>query len=124
MPIVRTFVSLPAGIERMPMPLFVGYTALGSLVWNATLLFAGYQAGDNWQTVEQYANVFTALGLVLALVLIGRFVAIRVRARRRATAAGSGAPAEAEAAAEAVEPTGSAKSAQAAPHAEEGAPTA
>ncbi|ONK10499.1 hypothetical protein [Streptomyces sp. MP131-18] len=59
-PIVRTFVWLPAGIERMSMPLFVGYTALGSLAWNATLLFTGYQAGDNWQTDEQYAIVFTA----------------------------------------------------------------
>ena len=82
-PIVRSYVSLPAGIERMPTPLFTAYTAIGSLLWNLVLLTVGYAVGSSHDTVEQYANGFTAVVGGLLLVLVARFVFVRLRARRR-----------------------------------------
>ena len=47
-PLVRTFVSYPAGISRMPMGRFLLFSALGSLPWNAALIAAGYLVGENY----------------------------------------------------------------------------
>lgn len=47
-PIFRSLISVPAGVERMPLPLFMALTALGSLLWNSVLVMAGYWLGDRW----------------------------------------------------------------------------
>lgn len=83
-PIVRSYVSLPAGIERMSMALFVLYTSIGSFLWNAVLLSAGYLVGHNWETVEGFANLFTVVVGALLLFAVVRFAVTRLRARRRA----------------------------------------
>lgn len=51
-PLVRTFVSYPAGISRMPIGRFMLYSALGSLPWNAALIFAGFVVGANYTQIE------------------------------------------------------------------------
>jgi membrane protein DedA with SNARE-associated domain len=50
-PLVRTFVSYPAGIARMPLGRFVVFSALGSLPWNAALIYAGFVVGDNYEQI-------------------------------------------------------------------------
>jgi membrane protein DedA with SNARE-associated domain len=52
LPVVRTFISLPAGISRMNFPRFCLYTVLGSFPWSLLLAFAGLQAGDHWIEVR------------------------------------------------------------------------
>jgi len=82
-PVVRSFVSLPAGVERMPLPAFLAYTAAGSLAYNAVLVGLGYALGSAWGSVARYSDLINyVLYAVLALVL-ARFV-LRRRARRRA----------------------------------------
>lgn len=68
-PIVRSLISIPAGLRKMPMPVFVLYTAAGSLVWNSILITAGYILGDNWEHVEQYIGYlqYVIIALVLAV---------------------------------------------------------
>ncbi|WP_185994466.1 DedA family protein [Nocardioides campestrisoli] len=67
-PGVRSLVSIPAGVDRMPLPAFVGYTALGSLAWNALLVGAGYQLGARWHLVEGYVgSASRVIVVVLAL---------------------------------------------------------
>lgn len=80
-PGVRSLISIPAGIERMPIPQFVGYTTAGSLVWNAVLIGAGYELGSQWHVVERYVgDVSNAVYLVLA-VAVAVFVARRLYRR-------------------------------------------
>ena len=52
LPIVRTFISLPAGIARMPFKRFCVLTFLGALPWNSGLVLAGYAARDNWEDLQ------------------------------------------------------------------------
>jgi membrane protein DedA with SNARE-associated domain len=81
-PLFRSFVSLPAGIQRMPLPRFLLYTAAGSAMWNVLFVLAGYLLGENWHIVEQYAGTFQVLVGVLAALALVWFVVARVRRRR------------------------------------------
>lgn len=58
-PLVRSIVSVPAGVERMPLLRFSALTALGSGIWNAIFIGAGYQLGNRWERVEGYIQPFT-----------------------------------------------------------------
>lgn len=82
-PLFRSFISLPAGVERMPLGTFALFTALGSLVWNTIFVVAGYLLGESWYLVEQYAGMFSKAVLVVAVVAVVAFVVVRLRARDR-----------------------------------------
>lgn len=71
MPIVRTFISLPAGISGMNFTRFVFYTFLGSLPWSILLVYAGYALGQNWQALKPWFHRadFLMAGLLLVLVV-------------------------------------------------------
>ncbi|TDC62303.1 DedA family protein [Actinomadura sp. GC306] len=82
-PVFRSLISVPAGVEHMRLTQFLLYTTLGSALWNTVFVLAGYLLGDNWQTVEQYMGMYSK-GVVAALVLaVAVFVAVRVRRARR-----------------------------------------
>ena len=89
-PGVRSLISIPAGVDRMPVLQFVGYTTAGSLVWNAVLIGAGYQLGSRWHLIEGYVDDFSSVAYVLLAVAVTVFVVRRVRRRT----ARSGAPGE------------------------------
>ncbi|MCC9156364.1 DedA family protein [Streptomyces parvulus] len=80
-PIFRSLISVPAGIERMPMPVFLMLTTLGSLIWNSALVLAGYWLGDRWDEVGTYVGVLSKAVLVLVVVALAAYVAVRVRGR-------------------------------------------
>lgn len=69
-PIVRSLISIPAGLRKMPMPMFVMYTAAGSLVWNTILITAGYILGDNWDHVEEYVGYLQYVVIAVVLVIV------------------------------------------------------
>jgi membrane protein DedA with SNARE-associated domain len=81
-PVVRSLISVPAGVERMSLVLFLPLTAVGSLVWNSLLILAGYQLGERWHLVESSVGVFQKLVLVAAVGAVGWFVVVQLRARR------------------------------------------
>ncbi|NJO05617.1 MAG: DedA family protein [Chloroflexaceae bacterium] len=75
MPLIRSLVSLPAGMNRMAIGIFLALTTLGSLLWNIILVSAGYVLGEHWPTilgwVDQYENVILfaiALGVVVLVI--------------------------------------------------------
>ena len=78
-PLVRTFVSYPAGISRMPLVPFVVFSALGSLPWNAALIGAGFLVGENYPRIEAalkpYEYVIYIVVIGLLAVLVARWVA-------------------------------------------------
>ncbi len=74
LPVVRTFISLPAGVARMPFWKFSFYTLLGSFPWAFLLTYAGLIMGENWQDLEIYFRKFDWLILILAVSLIGWWI--------------------------------------------------
>lgn len=90
-PLVRSFVSIPAGIERMPFLHFTAYTVIGSAVWNAIWIGSGYAFGPAIKpALEQWSGVLSNAVLVVILVLFVWFVVKRVRRLMRAQAAAGG----------------------------------
>lgn len=83
-PLFRSLISIPAGVERMRLSLFLLYTTLGSAIWNTVFVLAGYTLGENWQVVEESVGVYSKAVLVLAGLGLGVFVVLRVRRSRSA----------------------------------------
>jgi membrane protein DedA with SNARE-associated domain len=81
-PLIRSLISIPAGFRRMPIVRFTVYTALGSLVWNAALIGAGYGLRSQWENVEPIMSVFQYVVIAAILGAIGWFVWRRFGARR------------------------------------------
>jgi membrane protein DedA with SNARE-associated domain len=84
LPIIRTFISLPAGVARMPFWRFSLFTIAGCVPWVLMLTFIGKQAGDRWEQWKD--NLHYVDYAVLALIVVG-VVWLVVRARRRRAAA-------------------------------------
>jgi membrane protein DedA with SNARE-associated domain len=84
-PVVRSLISVPAGVERMRVLLFLPLTALGSLVWNSLLIVAGYQLGERWHVVEASVGVFQKAVIAGAVAAVVWFVVVKLRARRSAS---------------------------------------
>lgn len=82
-PVVRSLISVPAGVERMRLPSFVLLTTAGSAVWNGVLVGAGYQLGERWHLVERYVGVLQRLVIVLAVVAVLWFVTAKVSRREK-----------------------------------------
>jgi membrane protein DedA with SNARE-associated domain len=90
LPVVRTFISLPAGVAKMPFVKFTVYTFLGCLPWTFALTWAGFLLGENWETFLKYGEpVSIAIGVILLGVLVWWLVR-RARARTRASLAAEG----------------------------------
>jgi membrane protein DedA with SNARE-associated domain len=71
LPVVRTFISLPAGIARMPFKKFCLYTFLGCLPWSFILAYAGLIAGENWEGLKVYFHKFDlVIGAVILILII------------------------------------------------------
>ena len=68
-PVVRTFISLPAGAARMKLSSFVWFTAAGSLVWSFILAYGGYVLGEQWQHIENYTRQFEYIIVAVAIVM-------------------------------------------------------
>ena len=84
-PIFRSLISIPAGVERMPLPVFLLFTALGSLIWNTAFVLAGYLLGENWHMVEAYVGTLQNVVILAVVGGVGWFVVSRVRRNRRST---------------------------------------
>ena len=85
LPVIRTFISLPAGMARMPFGKFTLYTFLGVIPWTYALTYLGYVVGDRWEQVLAYFDVPT---LIIGTALVVIAVVWYVRRRRKAKNAG------------------------------------
>ena len=81
-PVIRSLVSIPAGIVRMPLPRFLLLTAIGSGVWNALFIGLGWYLGDHWDRVQTWLGPVTYVVLGLALVGLVWLAVRKVRAHR------------------------------------------
>jgi len=84
LPVVRTFIALPAGVARMNFLRFNIYTFLGSLPWCLALAYAGLKLGERWTILRQYFHRFDTAILILIVIAGAWFVRNRWRNRLRA----------------------------------------
>lgn len=90
LPIIRTFISLPAGIARMDIKKFVLFSLVGMIPWNAVLIYLGFKFGKNYDTIihpifKKFEYVIVVL-IVLAILLLV-FRSIRSRRKKKNTEA-------------------------------------
>lgn len=89
-PVIRSIVSIPAGIARMPLPRFLLLTTIGSGVWNALFIGLGWYLGEHWDRVQGWLGPITYVVLGIALVGLVWLAVRKARARRAAGAARAG----------------------------------
>jgi membrane protein DedA with SNARE-associated domain len=87
LPVVRTYISLPAGIARMNIWKFITYTFLGSFVWSTGLAYGGYLLGENWEKLRSAMRPFDPVIIAVIVVLIGLYIYRHLKHRREDKAA-------------------------------------
>ena len=71
-PLARTYISIPAGIARMNIFIFILYSTIGIVVWNTILISLGYYLGSNWIKVQKIMSDYSlAIGIIFTLLIIG-----------------------------------------------------
>lgn len=73
LPIVRTFISFPAGVTRMPISKFVLYSTAGAFPWSVALVWAGMQLGSNWVTIRDMLKPFD---MAIAIAVVALFAGL------------------------------------------------
>jgi membrane protein DedA with SNARE-associated domain len=74
LPIVRTFISFPAGVARMPLGKFLVYSTLGALPWSIALVYAGVQLGEHWPQIRDLLAPFDTLILVAGIAAVLAYI--------------------------------------------------
>ncbi|MFE5671252.1 DedA family protein [Agromyces sp. NPDC056523] len=85
-PLFRSLISVPAGVTRMQLLLFLALTTVGSAIWNTVFVLAGFALGESWHLVEPWADAFQLVVIVAVVLAVAAFVAtrvVRVREHRR-----------------------------------------
>jgi len=83
LPIVRTFISLPAGIANMNVAIFSVYTFIGSFAWSLFLTYLGLKLGQNWQLVEPYFRKFQLMIVGLGFAGVGFYIYSNLKRKRK-----------------------------------------
>ncbi|KKB34062.1 DedA family protein [Bacillus thermotolerans] len=60
-PFIRSLISIPAGMARMKMPLFLLFTAVGTLIWNFLIVFTGAVFGESWSDILRFLHMYAML---------------------------------------------------------------
>jgi membrane protein DedA with SNARE-associated domain len=78
-PLLRSLISVPAGMSNMKMPLFLLFTLLGTAIWNTLLIIIGAKLGENWTQILSYTEVYSdiiyavgAIAVLAVLIFFGR----------------------------------------------------
>ena len=82
-PIVRSLISIPAGMSEMPMVKFLLYTIFGSLIWNTVLIVIGSIVGNNWESILNIFDTYSHIILVLLVIIfiVGVYIFYRKKSK-------------------------------------------
>jgi membrane protein DedA with SNARE-associated domain len=83
MPVVRTFISLPAGMSHMDVKKFAAFAFLGTFLWSLPLTYFGKTLGDNWQTLGKYFHKFDILIIALGIGLLVCYIVHKLKKHAR-----------------------------------------
>jgi membrane protein DedA with SNARE-associated domain len=84
-PIVRSVISIPAGLRRMPVSIFILYTAIGAGLWNSVLVLGGWWLGENWEAVGEYVDYLEYPVIIAVVLAVGWYVWKRVLSKPRSS---------------------------------------
>ncbi|HTY81428.1 MAG TPA: DedA family protein [Dehalococcoidales bacterium] len=79
LPLIRTYISIPAGIAKMNVPKFIIYTFAGSFIWSAGLAYGGYLLGDHWEELRTAMRPFDPVFIAVVVILIALYIYRHVR---------------------------------------------
>lgn len=85
LPVVRTFISLPAGVARMQFGRFTLLSFVGSFMWCIILAWLGYLFGSQWELIRRYMHPFDIPIIVVGLALVGLYIYRHVRSNRHSS---------------------------------------
>jgi len=81
-PLIRSLISVPAGMSGMSWTPFLFYTTLGTLIWNTVLVSLGVMVGDNWESIVNFLDVYSTIAyaiIALGIVVVGLLYLKRFR---------------------------------------------
>jgi membrane protein DedA with SNARE-associated domain len=93
LPIVRTFISFPAGVVKMNFGRFVAFTFTGSFIWCALLAWGGYVFGSNWEQLREAMRPFDIPIAIIILLAVGYYVYRHIKKGKRRQLTGASEPA-------------------------------
>ena len=73
-PLIRSLISLPAGMSKMNFWVFLILTTIGTLIWNIVLIYLGAQVGENWDTIVAYMDTYSNIAYAMIAIIIVLFV--------------------------------------------------
>jgi membrane protein DedA with SNARE-associated domain len=82
-PLVRTFVSFPAGVAKMPFWQFTAYTLLGSAIWSSILSVAGFLLGEQWEQILFWLTQYENFVIVLCVLFVIGYIAYKVFSKKQ-----------------------------------------
>ena len=83
LPLIHSAVSIPAGVVRMNVFLFLLYTSIGVLLWIAPLATLGYWLGNNWERVLELLEIYQNVWYIVLAALLAWFIIRRLRSRKK-----------------------------------------
>ncbi len=90
-PVIRSLISIPAGMAKMPLPMFLLLTAVGTCIWNIVLVLLGAWAGSSWEKIAGYMDIYSKVGVIVLGVAAVVAVAVFCLRRKKKKAAENGA---------------------------------
>lgn len=83
LPVIRTYISFPAGVAKMNFKKFTFYTFLGALPWTALFAWLGVKMGDNWSTIREKLHDFDLAMLIIVIAVIGLYIFRHLKIRHK-----------------------------------------
>lgn len=80
-PLIRSLISIPAGMSNMNVSLFLLFTTLGTLIWNIVLVYLGATVGASWEVIVEYREIYSRVIYVILFLLV--IVLLFIFAKRR-----------------------------------------
>lgn len=78
-PVVRHFISIPAGVAKMNVPKFIIFTFLGAFPWCVAMAWAGYLLGDNYDSIREFTRPFSVPIVAIGIAVVAWFLVHRIR---------------------------------------------
>jgi membrane protein DedA with SNARE-associated domain len=82
-PVIRTLISIPAGIARMPLAPFLIYSTIGTVLWTTFLTGTGYLLGKNYTLVDKYLSPVSKIVLIAIIIAVVTFFALRILKQKK-----------------------------------------
>jgi len=82
-PLIRSLISIPAGMSRMNMGIFLLFTTIGTLIWNTILVSVGAAVGASWSDIVGYMDIYSNVVYLMLAVLIVLFLVVYIKNKRK-----------------------------------------